>query len=203
MIKVITIRLLQCVLCLCCLFSPVVVSTELYSYYKSNISVEELLSDPEIYECSVETNSQQLCLDDQLYYSIPVDLKFHLTKSRLVSVELSSDLTLHHYVNLQSSLRKDGLSIVKVEIDNYAIDVLAQLKTVSANQVDKDLIFLVNQYPFQFPRKYSFLPNKVLFHCLEKKHILYETCVLSSSLEFRRAIFSTVNGSISIYFSLN
>lgn len=201
MIKVITIRLLQYVLWLCCLFSPVVVSTELYSYYKSNISVEELLSNPEIYECSVETNSQQLCLDDQFYYSIPVDLKFHLIKSRLVSVELTSELTLHHYVNLQSSLRKDGLSIVKVEIDNYAIDVLAQLRTVSANQVDKDLIFLVNQYPFQFPRKYSFLPSKVFSHCLEKKHILYETCLLSSSLEFRGAIFSTVNGSISIYFS--
>lgn len=194
---------LVCMLLSFFVFNPEAVSTELYSYFKSNMAAEDLLYDSNIYECSDETTPQQLCLDEQSYYSIPVSVKFHLVDSRLVSVELVSELTLHHYGVLQSSLRKDGFSIAKVVIDNQAVDVFSQLKQKSIENVDSNLIVLMNKYPFQVPRKYYFIPDNVFSHCLEKKHKLYETCLLSSSLEFRKAIFSTVNGSISIYFSLN
>ncbi|MCG7495546.1 hypothetical protein MHO82_01550 [Vibrio sp. Of7-15] len=184
-------------------FNSVVMGTELYSYFKNNMSAEDLLYDSDIYECSDETTPQQLCLDDQLYYSIPVNVKFHLVDSRLVSVELVSVLTLHHYGVLQSSLRKDGFAIAKVAIDNKTVDVFTQSRKQSIESIDANLIVLVNGYPFQFPREYHLLPSDVLFHCLEKKHALYETCISSSSIKFRTAIFRTVNGSISIYFSLN
>lgn len=108
-------------------------------------SLKLLQSNPELYDCGLEEQGIDYCSAPQFYYDIEVEGEILVVNGLAAKLTLVSKFTRNNYVNLMSSLRKDGFYIIKVEDGNGVYDVIEQLKLQPHETVDKEVFLKVNQ----------------------------------------------------------
>lgn len=119
----------------------------------SVVEVQQTLQEGgEWYTCEAQESADALCLDDFHYY------QQHLygeatTEAKAIRVIFLTDYQPQNLSELILNLRKDGLVIKRIKIQDEQFDIAAALKHNSPEAVDKALILFINRYPQQVPRR--------------------------------------------------
>ncbi|PFG58390.1 hypothetical protein ATG66_0940 [Vibrio sp. ES.051] len=105
------------------------------------------------YQCdtgqNVMANTERVrsyCLDDFQYYHQHLygELSLHTERARF---SFLTEYQWHKLNDLILNLRKDGLVLRSVVMEEERYDVVAALEKKTTEEVDKDVILLMNRYP--------------------------------------------------------
>ena len=134
LIKVMT----QAMACICMLLASASAlsnsPTKLYQDYVFGMSKLELKKNPTVYDCSANFEKGALCLQNQVFLGVDVELGFRFITNKLTAVFVMFEYSRHNFNRFQVALNSKFIPTM-VESGGQKFDVIAKMRILGQSKL--------------------------------------------------------------------
>ncbi len=106
-------------------------------------SQQQLIKQGDLYDCGLEKTHQEYCSIFS-YYETEVEARVFVRDGIASQLTLTASSNRINDNNLQYALRRDGFTLVSVEVAGHKVVVEQALQSMAKEQLDRDIVMLIN-----------------------------------------------------------